>query len=139
MTLATARNDVAWAAPVYYVFVNSGFYFLSDPQSRHIQEAHQSGQTSAAIHAFASTWKEIRGVQMSGRIEPVNNSVEALQVLKEYLKKYPFTREFFGKDASLNLRSFGDRFGVKLYKFVPGLIYYLDNHICFAFREKVKL
>jgi uncharacterized protein YhbP (UPF0306 family) len=139
MTLATARNDVAWAAPVYYVFFKSGFYFLSDPQSRHIQEAHQSGQTSAAIHAFASTWREIRGVQMSGRIEAVESSLEALQVFKEYLKKYPFTKEFFSKDVSLNLQSFGERFGVKLYKFVPGLIYYLDNHIRFAFREVVKL
>jgi uncharacterized protein YhbP (UPF0306 family) len=139
MTLATARNDVAWAAPVYYVFFNSGFYFLSEPKSRHIQEALQSRQTSSAIHVAASTWQEIRGLQMTGAIAPVESGLEALQVLKEYLKKYPFTKEFFGKNASLDLKSIGERFGVKLYKFMPELVYYLDNQIRFAFREAVKL
>lgn len=139
MTLATASKDEAWAAPVYYVFFKSRFYFLSDPKSRHIQEALQSGQTSSAIHVSASTWKEIRGLQMTGAIEPVKDGLEALLAIKEYLKKYPFTKEFFGKNASLDLKSFGERFGVRLYKFVPTLVYYLDNQIRFAFREVVKL
>jgi len=139
MTLATASKDVAWAAPVYYVFFKSGFYFLSDPDSRHIQEALHSGQSSSAVHAAASTWQEIRGLQMSGTIEPVGGGLEALQALKEYLKKYPFTKEFFGKSAALDIKSFSDRFGVKLYKFTPTRVYYLDNQIRFAFRETVKL
>ena len=139
LTLATARYNVAWAAPVYYVFCKSGFCFLSDPKSRHIQEALQSGQTSASIHAAASTWKEIRGLQMTGAIKQIESGLESLQVLKEYLKKYPFTKEFFGQKASFDLKSFGDRFGVKLYTFVPTLVYYLDNQIRFAFREVVKL
>ena len=139
MTLATAKKDTAWAAPVYYVFFKSGFYFLSDPKSRHIQEALKSGQTSSAVHASASTWKEIRGLQMTGSIEPVEYGLVVIQVLKEYLKKYPFTKEFFGKNTSLDLIGFGERFGVKLYRFVPELVYYLDNQIRFAFREVVKL
>ena len=139
MTLATASKDVAWAAPVYYVFYKSTFYFLSDPKSRHIQEALQSGQSSSAIHAAASTWHEIKGLQMTGTIEPVEGGLEALQALKEYLKKYPFTREFFGKTASLDLSSFTERFGVRLYRFIPAMVYYLDNQIRFAFREAVKL
>lgn len=139
MTLATASQDVAWAAPVYYVFFKSGFYFLSDPQSRHIQEALQSGQAASAIHAAASTWQEIRGLQMAGAIEAVESGLEALGALKEYLKKYPFTREFFGQNAPLDLRSFSQRFGVKLYKFVPARVFYLDNRIRFAFKETVTL
>ena len=39
LTLATAQNETAWAAPVYYVFVKSTFYFLSSPDSRHITQA----------------------------------------------------------------------------------------------------
>jgi len=139
MTLATACKNIAWAAPVYYVFWQSAFYFLSDPKSRHIQESLQSGQASASVHAAASTWKEIRGLQMSGRILPVEAGREALQALRAYLKKYPFTREFFDNNTPLNLASFKDRFGVRLYKFTPALVYYLDNHIRFAFRVEVKL
>ncbi|UCG66371.1 MAG: hypothetical protein JSW12_04910 [Deltaproteobacteria bacterium] len=48
MTMATAGGDVAWAAPVYYVFWKSSFYFFSEPTSRHIQESIKSGQASAA-------------------------------------------------------------------------------------------
>jgi uncharacterized protein YhbP (UPF0306 family) len=139
MTLATASENEAWAAPVYYVRYKSAFYFLSDPQSRHIHEALQSGQSSAAVHAAASTWQEIRGLQMTGAIEPVEGGIEALQALKEYLKKYPFTKELFGKNAVLDIRSFRERFGVRLYKFSPSLVYYLDNQIRFAFRETVRL
>ncbi len=139
MTLATASKDVAWAAPVYYAFYKSAFYFLSDPKSRHIDEALQSGQSSSAVHAAASTWQEIRGLQMTGAIEPVEGGLEALQALKEYLKIYPFTKELFGKSAVLDINSFRERFGVRLYKFIPTRVYYLDNQIRFAFRETVKL
>ena len=76
---------------------------------------------------------------MSGSIQLVKGKLEAVQVLREYLKKYPFTKDFFGNNAPLDLESFGKRFGVKLYKFVPSIVYYLDNQIRFAFRAEVIL
>ena len=76
---------------------------------------------------------------MTGAVEPVEVGLEALQVLKEYLKKYPFTKELFGKNGVLDISSFRKRFGVRLYKFSPSLVYYLDNQIRFAFREAVTL
>lgn len=139
LTLATAENGTAWAAPVYYVFVNSTFYFLSSPDSRHIREALLNNQASAAIHAAASSWQEIRGLQMAGRIRMVKPGLEAVGVLREYLKKYPFTADFFKGNLTLDLDNFAERFGVRLYGFVPSLIYYLDNRIRFAFREAVAL
>jgi uncharacterized protein YhbP (UPF0306 family) len=139
LTLATAEGDTAWAAPVYYVFVKPTFYFLSGPNSRHITEALRNGQASGAVHAAASTWKEIRGLQMTGRVRTVNPGLKAVQVLRAYLKKYPFTTNFFKENVSLDLDTFAERFGVKLYGFIPSLIYYLDNQIRFAFREEVTL
>jgi uncharacterized protein YhbP (UPF0306 family) len=139
LTLATAEGDTAWAAPVYYVFLKSSFYFLSSPNSRHITEALKSSRASASMHATASTWKEIRGLQMAGRIRVVNPGLDAIQVLRAYLKKYPFTKEFFKENISLDLDTFAQRFGVKLYRFIPTLVYYLDNQIRFAFREEVTL
>jgi len=138
MTLATASSDAAWAAPVYYVFFKSAFYFLSAPESRHIKEAQKNGRASSAIYASGSTWQEIRGLQMSGSIQPVEGRLEAFQVLRVYLKKFPFTKEFFKKNTPMDPGSFWERFGVKLYRFKPSLVYYLDNRIRFAFREEVK-
>ncbi len=139
MTLATARGEVAWAVPVYYVFFKAVFYFLSAPESRHIKEALENGLASSAIYASGSTWQEIRGLQMSGSIQAVEGRLEAFQVLHVYLKKFPFTKEFFKKDTSMDPQNFWKRFGVKLYRFKPSLVYYLDNRIRFAFREEVTL
>jgi uncharacterized protein YhbP (UPF0306 family) len=139
MTLATARSDTAWAAPVYYVFFKSAFYFLSSPDSRHITEAFETQQASSAVHASGASWQEIRGLQMSGIIQPVEGRLEAFQVLRVYLKRFPFTKDFFNKSTSMDLKSFWNRFGVKLYRFKPSKAYYLDNRIRFAFRAEVKI
>ena len=139
VTLATCREDVAWAAPVYYVFHKSAFYFFSDPASRHVVEALESGQASGAIHGFASGWQEIRGIQMTGCIETLSMGLESAEVIRVYLKKFQFTKELFTSGAALNLDAFTSRFRVKLYKFKSALVYYLDNSIRFGFRERVML
>jgi uncharacterized protein len=139
VTLATCRGNVAWAAPVYYVFYKSAFHFFSDPSARHVLEALETGQVSGAIHGSASGWKEIRGIQMSGCIETLSMGLESAEVIRVYLKKYQFTKEFFSSGGVLNLDAFTSRFRVKLYKFNPTLIYYLDNRFRFGFRERVRL
>jgi uncharacterized protein YhbP (UPF0306 family) len=139
MTLATARAHVAWAAPVYYVFSNSCFYFFSDPTSRHIQETLASGQAASAIYASGSSWQEIRGIQMSGRVKAISVGFEAVEVVRAYLKKFSFTREFFSAHEDLDLSAFAKRFRVKLYRFKPDRIYYMDNSIRFGFRESVNI
>jgi uncharacterized protein YhbP (UPF0306 family) len=139
MALATARDNRAWSAPVYFVFHKSGFYFFSDPMSRHIQESRMSTQVSATIYPSVSKWQEIRGVQMSGSIEGVSPGLDAIQAIRAYIRKFPFTKEFFKPRATLDLVSFGERFKVRLYRFDPQLIYYLDNEIRFGFRQEVIL
>jgi len=139
MALATARGNVSWAAPVYFVFHGSAFYFFSDPKSRHMEEARESGQASATIYPHADTWREIRGIQMSGRIENIPPGLEAVRSIRAYLRKFPFTREFFSPGDSPDLESFGKRFNVRFYAFRPQLAYYLDNRIKFGFRKEVRL
>jgi uncharacterized protein YhbP (UPF0306 family) len=139
MTFATASGDAAWAAPVYYANMEFNFYFFSDPNSRHIQESLKSNQASAAIFHQSSTWREIRGIQMSGIISPVSVGIEAFRMVRAYLKKFPFTEEFFDQGQKLDLEAFAKRFRVRLYRFKPDLIYYMDNRIRFSFREKIRI
>ena len=139
MTLATAAGESAWAAPVYYVYARCAFYFFSDPESRHIQEGLTAGGSSAAIHAPSSEWRDICGIQMSGKIERVPLGREAASTFSAYLKKYPFCKEFFSPGSVMNLETFSSRFKAKLYKFVPNRVYYQDNRIKFGHRELVEL
>ncbi len=139
VTLATCSEKEAWAAPVYYVFMKSAFYFFSDPGSRHIVEALRNGQASGAIHGYAAGWQEIRGIQMTGSLEALSVGLESAEAIKAYLKKFQFTKEFFSSGSVLTLDAFTSRFKVRLYRFKPTLIYYLDNSIRFGFREPILL
>ena len=139
LTLATAQADKPWAAAVYYVSRGFTLYFFSDPASRHIRESLKSSQASGVISVPASTWKEIRGIQASGTISLVPPGMESIQSLRAYLKKYPFTKDFFNSKQELNLSAIMNRFKVRLYRFQPNVLYYLDNHIRFGFRERVEL
>ena len=132
MSLATARENRAWAAPVYYVYFKASFYFFSSPDSRHIEEAKDCEEVSAAIYPAVSSWQEIKGIQMSGSIKKAGLGLTAMGALRAYNSKYPFTKEFFEPGQALDLENFEKRFKVRFYRFDPILVYYLDNEIKFV-------
>ncbi len=99
----------------------------------------ESGQAAATIYPFVSSWKDIRGIQVAGRIKKAGPGLKALQAVRAYIGKYPFTREFFDPGQKLDLESFGERFRVRFYRFQPELVYYMDNKIRFGFREAIQL
>lgn len=138
MTLATSSDKGAWAAPVYFAFYKASFFFFSDPETRHITEASENNQTAAAIYHFSDTWQGICGIQMSGYIRQVQPSLTGMQAVKVYIKKFPFTKDFFEPGQALDLASFSKRFRVKLYRFDPTLVLYMDNQIKFGFRTEIK-
>jgi len=139
MTVATCGRNTAWAAPVYYVYQNGMFFFFSKPDSRHIQEALAAGSASVAIHAYADSWQHIRGLQMSGIVKRGKIGLVTANAVRAYLKKFPFTKEFFRDDERMDLNDFFARFKVHLYVFVPDLVYYQDNQIRFGFRKEICL
>ena len=139
MTLASARADEPWAAPVYYAWHRAAFFFFSAPDARHIQETLAAGQAAAALFAAADSWQGIRGLQMAGTIAPVPVGVTAATAVVAYLKKFPFTREFFSTPGSYDLEAFSRRFNVKFYRFQPHRMLYMDNAIAFGFRTQVHL
>lgn len=140
MTIATRSPHSAWAAPVYYAYCRGRFYFFSSPSSRHIREAEAAGGSAAcSIHAHASSWKEIRGLQMEGEIAPVSGLFEGAEAVAAYLKRFPFTTEFFKGKALPDVTAFSERFGVRLYAFKANLVLYCDNSIRFGFREEIRL
>jgi uncharacterized protein YhbP (UPF0306 family) len=139
MTLATAREGAPWAAPVYYVYLPATFYFFSDPDTRHIQEALENRSAAAAVFADSKSWREIRGIQMSGTVTPVTGHLDSLNVIQAYLRKFPFTREFFSPGDVMNPSAFLSRFRVRLYGFSPHRVVYVDNGIRFGFKTELAL
>ena len=139
LTLATTRGGVPWAAPVYYVSRGFDCYFFSSPDARHIKEADDNRKVSAAVFAPAATWRGIKGLQMTGGIRRQAPSLAAAQVVKRYVGKFAFTKEFFKPGQAIDLDLLHRRFKVHLYRFQPEKAYYLDNSIRFGFRRRVSL
>jgi uncharacterized protein len=139
MVLATSAAGAPWAAPVYYVYSASGFYFLSSPRARHIEHIMANKAASAAIFADSERWEEIRGLQMSGTIDVVHKKPEQLKALARFVLKFPFARPFLetGPSRSEEQPRVGDR--VQLFVFVPQVVYYLDNRLGFGERWPVDI
>jgi len=138
LTLATCDDAEPWSAPVYFVYLGSGFYFFSSPQSRHIQHAMRSGKASASLFCRADSWQAIRGIQMKGRMDRIKDPVQSLKVISAYLKRFPFTRDFFPAVQKPDPKTFFDRFKVKLFAFMPAEVYYVDNRYGFGSRQKIE-
>ena len=139
MTLATASENVPWAAPVYFVYNEEGLYFFSSRKSRHITEALNTGKAAAAVYPDSSSWLGIRGLQMSGKIRDVSLRKESKSVFEQYKSEYSFLRDFFSNRVEIRLNDIVKSFKVRFYCFEPSLVYYLDNSIRFGFRERVYL
>ena len=137
MTIATSSETGPWAAPVYYVNIGYNLYFFSCPNSRHIIEAENSKRSAAAVFVESRKWKEIRGVQISGTIQPLSPGIEAAEAVSAYAKKFSFIWEFFKGRQALDLNAFSEKFNVRFYRFSPETIYYLDNRVDFSFRAEV--
>jgi uncharacterized protein len=139
MTLATAQENEPWAAPVYFIYRGGKLFFLSDPKTRHMAESLRTGRVAVAVFADGRSWKEIRGLQMSGTIREVTAKRETVEVLAQYAKEYPFVREFFTPGTMLDLKMFFSRFKVRLYCFEPLTVCYVDNSIRFGFKAEIDL
>lgn len=137
LTLATSGETGPWSAPVYYVCIDGDFYFFSSPQSRHIQQAQKSGQAAASLFGEAESWQAIRGIQMAGTMGQVRSPVLSLKVIAAYLKRFPFTRDFFPDTPTPGPEAFFSRFRARLYIFTPTQVFYTDNRLGFANRQPI--
>ncbi len=133
MTLSTSLDSVNWSTPVFYLYKDNCFYFLSGKNSNHIKQATYNPDISASIFKNDSDWAGLKGVQMSGVQCKVVNLVTAAKVLKVYLKEYPFTKDLFNINELLKL----SHKKISLYEFKPIKIIYTDNSIEFGFKQEI--
>ncbi len=114
MTLATAIDNQAWAAPVFYVNFDQNFYFFSNPDARHIKEGFASGQVACTIYAEDASWQNLMGLQMSGNILNVPGGMEASKAILAYVIKFPLVKTIFSDIKNIGLNNFSDKLHAKL-------------------------
>ncbi|MEJ2039962.1 MAG: pyridoxamine 5'-phosphate oxidase family protein [Desulfosarcinaceae bacterium] len=134
LILATYGDHMPWAAPVYYVFHQGGFYFFSSPRARHIRHGIDQGLCAGAIFADSDQWEGIRGLQMTGRMEEVRSLASMAVMTARFVFKFPFSKKFLsGGDVSVP--DLGDR--VRCYVFTPLEAFIVNNRQTFGQRLAV--
>ena len=134
MTIASCRQNVPWAAAVFYASDGFDLYFFSDPHSRHGRNMAANASVSAAIHEDYRDWKSIRGIQLEGRAERLRSLKLQARFWTAYRKKFSFVDEFF-RPGLLREAVQPKLAGIRLYRIVPQAIWYLDNSRGFGHRQ----
>lgn len=130
LTLATVTEDGSlYATPLFYV-LHGVFclYWVSSASSLHSQSLSSVGDAAAAIYAATDEWKEIRGVQMKGRVHEVVEAVERKKVLHHYTGRF-----HLGSMLRIALSQ------STLYRLTPTWVRLLDNSKCFGYKREFRI
>ena len=134
MTLGTCHGDVPWAATVFYAGDGFRLYFFSAPDSRHCQNLTANPRVAVTIQEDYHDWRQIKGIQLEGKVVAVDSLIEKGKAMAVYARKYPEVMKIFTNPASGALyRAF---LKVKFYCVVPERIFYIDNEQGFGKRQE---
>ncbi len=125
LALATIGPDKEpCVAPLFYV-VEEGLRlcWFSSRSSRHSRNLRNEAEASVAVYAPAGGWRDIRGVQMRGRVSLVKDRARRRSVCREYTARFQLDPSF---DAVIA------RSG--LYAFEPSWVRYIDNSRRFGYK-----
>lgn len=124
MSLATVDGQgLPYAANVYVApDERLRLYFLSNPESAHVQ--HLLRQPTVAMTAYAPIrmWQRVRGIQMRGQCEPLPDDQFAA-AWAIYVGKYPHINEIHEQIRTL-----------RFYRLTPRTLRWIDNSRHFGFR-----
>ena len=137
LTLATTNADGSpHACDVFYAQANDlSLYFLSDPDTQHIQNAMRMPRVSATVHGASRGWENIRGAQIVGDAARVVEAVERVRAFGLYVDKYPFVRQWLSSADALGqaIKEIGT---VEIYKITPHWTRWIDNTQGFGHKEE---
>ena len=137
MTVACCAEERPWAADVFYARQGLDLIFFSSPTSRHCTAFSGNPAAAATIHGDYRGWKEIKGLQMEGRVERIAGATARARGLAIYLNRYPFVKDFFSEHGAISSQIVKKLAGVDLYSFRPIYILYTDNETGFGTRWKL--
>jgi uncharacterized protein YhbP (UPF0306 family) len=137
MTLATCAGNVPWAATVFYASDDLCLYFFSAPESRHCQNLAVNARVAVTIQEDYKDWRQIKGVQLEGKVMLVDSAIEKAKALAVYARKYPDVVKLFTDPSSgVFYKAF---LKVKFYRVIPENAFFIDNAQGFGKRQELIL
>ena len=113
MTLATASENIPWAATVMFAYdTNLNFYFISNPETRKIKNLEANPQISCAINEFKNKAGSTMGIQIGGMAEQLDKTKHKKE-LEIFRKRFDWADDYLHDH--------------ELFKIKPSKIIYLDD------------
>jgi len=130
MSLATTSpSGEPHAAAVYFAGpATERLYFFSETTSQHVRDLEANPQAAVTIQPLVTGYREIRGLQLRGKVRPVPPGPEWDTAFALYQAKFPFVNELKEEVAQKTL-----------YVFTPGWMRLLDNRRGFGYKEEKNL
>ncbi len=91
LNLATTGPGGLWAAAVLYVHDGGHLYFTSVAATRHGQNLVATRHGAGTINDDVTSWQSMKGIQLEGPIEPVEDRDELTRIVAAYLARFPFS------------------------------------------------
>lgn len=129
LTLATQGPAGLWAAAVFYASEQFSLYFLSAPDTRHVQNLRHHPWAAGTIQEDYADWKEIKGIQLEGAVHQLSGA-DREAAIASYEEKFAFLRE-----APPQMREALER--VDWFRLRPDRLYFIDNSRGFGHRERI--
>jgi len=140
MCLASSYRGRAWASPLFYqVDSELRLYFISDPNTRHIQNALNNSGVAVSIFDQKQAWQSIQGVQIEGHLATVSDE-NRLHVESLYCEKFPFINKLLETTDNDDAKRVKEQFlASKFYVVTPDFVRFIDNARGFGFKEEFYL
>ena len=133
LTLATqGETGAPQAADLYYARLDDRLQlcFISTPSSRHVANIARDPRVACTVHAAASRWRDIRGVQIEGLCARLSG-MPAAQAWRRYVARFPFVLA----DAALATALAK----VDIHVITPTWLRWIDNSEQLGFRVELTL
>jgi uncharacterized protein len=139
-TIATMSPAGPWAAAVFYASdPELRLYFVSDPRTRHGRDLAADHRAAATVHADCASWRQIRGLQIDGRVTLLDGP-ERAEGMALYLARFPEVQAMTEGSGDSDEQRIARRLeAAALYRLTPVSIRLIDNTRGFGFRETLVL
>lgn len=134
MTLATHGAEGPWASAVFYANAGASLIFLSAPNTRHCRNLAQDSRCAATIQEDCDDWKQIKGIQLEGRVIELQGEEEK-RARHLYGEKFPIVGVAAGV-PSVIVKALAR---VRWFSLVPAHLYFIDNSKGFGHRDEIDL
>jgi len=136
LNLATAGPAGVWASAVLYVRDGLNLYFTSVASTRHGVNLAGTHHAAGTINDECRSWTGMKGLQVEGQVDHVDDVAERTRVIADYLERFPFAAGLWNGESD-PARIAGDPGIHGFYRLTPTRVLYTDNERYPAGREEL--